>query len=142
MPPAEPNAPSPDPISSEPASPQSSRSRHEQDQGSSEDRQLNIAEMMIGTAMMFVGFLNILLSISGGYEMAGVIPVLLYFGGLAIWAHATITNLTLRYIVITVAVTLALAFFHYGEVLFWHKQAIFWATIAMVAFFMFKTANK
>jgi len=35
---------------------------------------------------------------------------------------------------------LALAIFHYGEVLFWHKQVVFWGTIAAVIFFTFKTA--
>lgn len=96
---------------------------------------------MIGTAMMFVGFLNVLLSISGGYEMAGVQPMILYFAGLAIWAHGTITHPTGRYLVIGVAIVAALAFLHYGEVLFWHKQVIFWFTILLVGFFMFKSSK-
>jgi hypothetical protein len=105
-----------------------------------EDNYLNIAEMMIGTAMMFVGFLNVLLSISGGYEMAGVIPVLLYFAGLAIWAHATVVNPTIRYSVIVASIAIALAFLQFGEVLFWHKQVIFWGTVVMVGFFMFRSS--
>lgn len=108
--------------------------------GSHEDRQFTVAMMFVGVAMMFVGFLDVFLSISGGFELAGVTPLLLYFGGLALWAQATIGNLTIRYIVIGTAIVLALAIFHYGEVLFWHKQAVFWGTIAMVVFFMFKTA--
>ena len=40
----------------------------------------------------------------------------------------------------TFAVIMALAFFHYGEVHFWHKQIIFWVTILIVMFFMFRTA--
>jgi hypothetical protein len=107
------------------------------DEETSEDRQLTTAEMMIGTAMMFIGFLNVLLSISGGFEI-NVFPMILYFAGLAIWAHAAIRNLTVRYSIIIAALVLALAFFHYGEVLFWHKQAVFWTTIALVGFFMFK----
>jgi VIT1/CCC1 family predicted Fe2+/Mn2+ transporter len=120
--------------------PDDSQDRHQQDQTSHEDRQFNTAEMMVGTAMMFVGFLNVLLSISGGFEMAGVVPVLLYFAGMAIWAHATIVNPSVKYTVMIVAITAALAFLSYGEVLFWHKQVIFWGTILMVGFFMFKTA--
>lgn len=115
--------------------------QEDRDQHAHEERQFNTAEMMVGTAMMFVGFLNVLLSISGGFEMAGVVPVLLYFAGMAIWAHATVVNPSVRYTVITIAITVALAFLHYGEVLFWHKQAIFWGTILMVGFFMFKTAT-
>jgi len=120
--------------------PDDSRDQHSNDQTSHEDRQFNPAEMMVGTAMMFVGFLNVLLSISGGFEMAGVVPVLLYFAGMAIWAHATIVNPSVKYTVMIVAITAALDFLSYGEVLFWHKQVIFWGTILMVGFFMFKTA--
>jgi len=96
--------------------------------------------MFVGVAMMFVGFLDVFLSISGGFELAGVTPLLLYFAGVALWAQATVANLTLRYVIMGVAIVLALAIFHYGEVLFWHKQVVFWGTIAAVIFFMFKTA--
>jgi len=116
-------------------SPEQQRQLHEED--TTEDRQLTTAEMMIGTAMMFIGFLDVLLSISGGFEI-NVFPMILYFAGLAIWAHASIRNLTVRYTIVVSSLVLALAFFHYGEVLFWHKQAVFWTTIALVGFFMFK----
>lgn len=121
--------------------PDPSRSSHDADPRSGEDRYLTTAELMIGTAMMFTGFLSVLMSISGGFEIS-VFPLILYFAGLAIWAHATIVNPTVRYTVITMAIVLGLAFFHYGEVYFWHKQVIFWATIAIVVFFMFKTSTK
>ncbi|MGH7231416.1 MAG: hypothetical protein ACREJU_08655 [Nitrospiraceae bacterium] len=118
-------------------------SRHSSMDGpeSTEDRQFNVAEMMVGTAMMFVGFLNVLLSISGGFEFAGVTPMLLYFAGMAIWAHAVIRHPSLRYAVMTSSIAVGLAFFHYGEVLFWHKQVVFWGTVLLVVFFMFKTAE-
>jgi len=123
------------------AQPDPSRSSGDEDPPSGEDRHLATAEMMIGTAMMFTGFLGVLMSISGGFEIS-VFPVVLYFAGLAIWAHSTIVNPTVRYTVITMAIVLGLAFFHYGEVHFWHKQAIFWSTVAIVAFFMFKPSTK
>jgi hypothetical protein len=122
QPPADPPVPSPG---------------HRPDAGSSEDPYLNISEMMIGTAMIFVGFINVLLSISGGFEIT-VLPLILYFAGLAIWAHARIANLTVRYVVITLCFVAAAGFFHYGEVHFWHKQVIFWGTVLMAMFFMFK----
>ncbi len=139
MSPTEPNQPGTEP-SAPSAAPRPTGERG-REQDSQEDRQFNIAQMMVGTAMIFVGFLNVLLSISGGFEIAGVVPVLLYFAGLAIWAHATVANPTVRYIVITLSVTMALAFLSYGEVLFWHEQLIFWGTILMVGYFMFKTAT-
>ncbi len=97
--------------------------------------------MMTGTALMFIGFLNVFLSISGGFEI-NVVPLLIYFGGLAVWANAVIENPTVRYGVMTVAVVLALGFFHYGEVLFWHKQVVFWSTVVVVMFFMFREPKK
>ncbi len=100
-----------------------------------------ISEKIVGTAMMFIGFLNVLLSISGGYEI-NIVPLIIYCAGLGIWAHAVILNPTFRYSVIGAAIVLGLAFFHYGEVLFWHKQLIFWGTVVLVVFFMFKTSPK
>jgi cation transport ATPase len=112
----------------------------DQEGTAAEDRYLRTAELIVGSSLIFVGFLNVLLSISGGYEI-NVFPLILYFAGLTVWAHATIANQAVRYTVMIGAITAALAFFHYGEVLFWHKQVIFWATVAMVVFFMFKTAG-
>jgi hypothetical protein len=115
-----------------------SPSRKPQDHDPSrEDRLLKTAELLIGTTMIFVGFLNVFLSISGGFEIS-VFPFLLYFAGMAIWAHATIQQQTTRYAVIAGSLVLGLAIFHYGEVLFWHKQVVFWGTVAMVSYFMFK----
>ena len=114
-----------------------SRPEPEPSQDEIEDHQFEVAEKLVGTAMMFVGFLSVLISISSGAEMAGVFQVVLYFGGLAIWAHASVRNATLRYAVMTVAIACGLAFIHYGEILFWHKQVIFWGTVVLVVFFMF-----
>lgn len=96
---------------------------------------------MVGTALMFIGFLNVFLSISGGFEI-NVVPFLIYFGGLAVWANAAIETPTLRYGVMALAVALALGLFQYGEVLFWHKQVLFWVTIAIVMYFMFVEPKK
>jgi hypothetical protein len=112
---------------------------HDEDAGG--DKQLSVAGMMTGTALMFIGFLNVFLSISGGFEI-NVVPLLIYFGGLAVWANAVIENPTVRYSVMAVAIVLALGFFHYGEVLFWHKQVVFWSTVVVVMFFMFREPKK
>lgn len=106
------------------------------------DKQLSVAGMMIGTSLMFLGFLQVFLSISGGFELGGVVAMLLYFGGLAIWANAVIENLAIRYSVMGGAIALALGFYHYGEVLFWHKQVIFWGTVVVIMYFMFNEPKK
>jgi len=105
------------------------------------EHQVHVIGLMIGTALMFIGFLNIFLSISGGFEINEV-PFLIYFGGLTIWANAAIENPSIRYGVMGIAITLALALFQYGEVLFWHKQILFWGTIIIVMYFMFVEPKK
>lgn len=125
--------PSKDPSKSAPAGPA--------DDESTGERQLSVAGMMTGTALMFIGFLNVFLSISGGFEI-NVVPLLIYFGGLAVWANAVIEHPGLRYGVMIGAIALALGFFHYGEVLFWHKQVVFWCTVVIVMYFMFREPKK
>ena len=110
-----------------------------QDSGS--DHQMRVMGVMVGTALMFIGFLNIFLSISGGFEI-NVVPFIIYFGGLAVWANAAIETPAVRYGVMAAAIALALGFFHFGEVLFWHKQVVFWATVAIVMYFMFNEPKK
>ena len=65
-------------------------------------------------------------------------PCVLDFGGIAVWANAVVENPTIRYSLMAGAVLISLAFFHYGEVLFWHKQVVFWSTVGVVMYFMFK----
>jgi len=108
---------------------------------SDSDHPTQVMGLMIGTALMFIGFLNVFLSISGGFEI-NVVPFLIYFGGLAVWSNAAIETPIIRYGVMTIAVSLALALFQYGEVLFWHKQVVFWGTVIIVMYFMFNEPKK
>lgn len=98
---------------------------------------MRVGMRMVGAAMVFIGFLNVFLSASTGSEMS-VFPMIIYFTGMALWAQSSIDIIGVRYAVIIISITCALAFFHYGEVLFWHKYIVYWGTIALVVFFMFK----
>ncbi len=115
--------------------------RPESEDASGNDNQMRVAGMIVGTALIFLGFLDVFLSISGGFEI-DVIPLLIYFGGVAVWANAVVENMTLRYSVIGASLLLAAVFFHYGEVLFWHKQVVFWVTVVVVMYFMFNEPKK
>ena len=115
--------------------------RPDRDDDSGSDKQVRVAGMIVGTALIFIGFLDIFLSISGGFEI-DYIPFLIYFGGIAVWANAVIENLTFRYSIIGAALLLGAIFFHYGEVLFWHKQVVFWGTVVVVMYFMFNEPKK
>ncbi|MBI3808576.1 MAG: hypothetical protein HY281_13865 [Nitrospirae bacterium] len=111
------------------------------DDDSGGDNNMRVAGMIVGTALIFIGFLDIFLSISGGFEI-DFIPFLIYFGGVAVWSNAVIENTTLRYSIIAGALILAAVFFHCGEVLFWHKQVVFWGTVVVVMYFMFNEPKK
>ena len=118
-----------------------SRPTEPEEQGTGNEHQIHVIGLMVGTALMFIGFLNVFLSISGGFEI-NIVPFLIYFGGLAIWANAAIETPTFRYGVMALAITLALGLSQYGEVLFWHKQVLFWVTISIVMYFMFVEPKK
>ena len=118
-----------------------SRPTEPEEQGAGNEHQIHVIGLMVGTALMFIGFLNVFLSISGGFEI-NLVPFLIYFGGLAIWANAAIETPTFRYGVMALAITLALGLFQYGEVLFWHKQVLFWVTIIIVMYLMFVEPKK
>ncbi len=134
-------APTDLPPSHDPAQRHPTRPTRSEGQDSGSDHQMHVIGLMIGTALMFIGFLDVFLSISGGFEI-NVVPFLIYFGGLAVWANAAIDNPIVRYGVMTASIALALGFFHYGEVLFWHKQVVFWSTIVIVMYFMFNEPKK
>ena len=110
----------------------------EEDLDENENRQMRVAMKMIGSAMVFIGFLQVFLAAQTGAEIT-VFPMFIYFGGMALWAHSSIENPTTRYLVITFSLICGLAFFHFGEVLFWHIYVIYWGTVLMVVYFMFKT---
>jgi hypothetical protein len=114
--------------------------RSEQEDGG--DQHMRVLGKMVGTAFMFLGFLQIFLSISGGFELSGAVALLLYFGGVAIWANAVIEPPLIRWGVTIGAIALALGFMQFGEILFWHKQVVFWGTIIIVMYFMFNEPKK
>ncbi len=121
--------------------PHPSRPTNAGEQGGGNEHHIHVIGLMVGSALMFIGFLNVFLSISGGFEI-NVMPFLIYFGGLAIWANAAIETPTLRYGTMAIAISLALGLVQYGEVLFWHKQVLFWVTIIIVMYFMFVEPKK
>ncbi len=133
----------PQPQSNEPPTPKPTPPRPpiRQEDSDTEDKQMQVAIRMVGSAMVFIGFLQVFLSASTGAEIS-IFPMIIYFGGMAMWAYSSVENLTVRYAVIVGSTICALAFIHFGEVLFWHKYVIYWGTIALVVFFMFKSPKK
>ena len=106
-----------------------------------ENRQMRVAMKMVGSAMVFIGFLQVFLSVNTGAEIS-IFPMIIYFSGMALWAYSSVDTLAIRYTVIALSLLCAMAFMHFGEVLFWHKYMIYWGTVGMVVFFMFQTPKK
>ena len=106
-----------------------------------ENRQMRVAMKMVGSAMVFIGFLQVFLSVNTGAEIS-IFPMIIYFSGMALWAYSSVDTPTIRYAVIGLSLLCAMAFMHFGEVLFWHKYIIYWGTVGMVVFFMFQTPKK
>jgi len=106
-----------------------------------ENRQMRVAMKMVGSAMVFIGFLQVFLSVNTGAEIS-IFPMIIYFSGMALWAYSSVDTPTIRYAVMAVSLLCAMAFMHFGEVLFWHKYIIYWGTVGMVVFFMFQTPKK
>lgn len=113
----------------------------EEDQEDQENLQMQVAMRMVGSAMVFIGFLQVFLSASTGAEIS-IFPMVIYFSGMAMWAYSSVDNPTVRYTVMALSLLCAMAFMHFGEVLFWHKYLIYWGTIGVVVFFMFRNPNK
>ena len=103
--------------------------------------QMKVAMKMVGSAMVFIGFIQVFMSASTGAEIS-IFPMILYFSGLALWAYSSVRIPAVRYAVIAFSVFCIMAFINIGEVLFWHKYVIYWGTIAMVVYFMFQTPKK
>ena len=134
----EPESPTPvNPVPPTPPTPPASPEEEE----AQENRQMMVAIKMVGSAMVFIGFLQVFLSASTVAEIS-IFPMIIYFSGMALWAYSAVEIPTVRYAVIGLSILCALAFIQVGEVLFWHKYVIYWGTIGLVVFFMFKPQKK
>ena len=111
------------------------------DQEAHEALQMKVAMKMVGSAMVFIGFIQVFMSASTGAEIS-IFPMILYFSGMALWAYSSVRIPAVRYTVIALCLFCIMAFINIGEVLFWHKYVIYWGTIAMVVYFMFQNPMK
>ena len=119
----------------------SSRPPTREEEEAGESRKMKVGMRIVGSVMVFIGFLQVFLSVSTGAEIS-IFPMIIYFAGIALWAYSSIEIIPVRYTVMLLSIICGLAFLHFGEVLFWHKYAIYWGTVALVVFFMFQTPKR
>jgi hypothetical protein len=78
--------PSEDPVVSKPPAPPPVREEEVEEQ---ENRQMRVAMKMVGSAMVFIGFLQVFLSVNTGAEIS-IFPMIIYFSGMALWAYSSV----------------------------------------------------
>ena len=82
-----------------------------------ENRQMRVAMKMVGSAMVFIGFLQVFLSVNTGAEIS-IFPMIIYFSGMALWAYSSVDTPSIRYTVIALSLLCAMAFMHFGKCCF------------------------
>ena len=85
----------------------------EMDTETHEALQMKVAMKMVGSAMVFIGFIQVFLSASTGAEIT-IFPMLLYFSGMALWAHSSVKIPTVRYLIIVFSIMCAIGFIELG----------------------------
>lgn len=99
------------------------------------DRSLRTVQKLIGVTLIFMGFINILLSITGKYDMDHFTAITFLFG-VVLFVHGS-GQTWRKWIVISMAVALALVFLIRGEVGRLPQIGLFWGTLIVIFFYMF-----
>ena len=94
--------PSEDPVVPQSPPPPPDRPEEVEEQ---ENRQMQVAMKMVGSAMVFIGFLQVFLSVNTGAEIS-IFPMIIYFSGMALWAYSSVDTPAIRYTVITLIAAL------------------------------------
>ena len=99
------------------------------------DRSLQSVERLTGVALLLMGFMNILLSISGNYEL-DLFSAMIFLFGVVLFVHGSVQTWH-KWIVIGMAVALGILFWIRGEVGTWSQIGLFYGTLIVVLFYMF-----
>ena len=101
----------------------------------SNDRNLSTVQKLVGLVLIFMGFINILLSITGKYPMDPFTAITFLFG-VILFVHAT-GQTWHKWIIMAMAALLAIVFGVRGEVGELFKFGLFWGTLGVILFYMF-----
>ena len=101
----------------------------------SSDQNLGTVEKLVGLVLIFMGFINVLLSISGNYPME-LFPAITFLFGIIFFTHGS-GQTWHKWIIIGMAATLGVVFLIRGEVGGKFTLAMFWGTILVILFYTF-----
>ena len=99
------------------------------------DNSLRSVEKLTGVALLLMGFMNMLLSISGDYPL-DLFSTITFLFGVVLFVHGSVQTWH-KWIVIGMAVTLAAVIMIRGEVGTWTQIGLFYGTLMVVLFYMF-----
>lgn len=100
-----------------------------------DDQNFKTIQKLVGVALIFMGFINTLLSISGGYPL-DLVAALTFLFGIVLFINAS-TQSWHKWIFIGMALSLGTIFMVRGEVDRLSQLALFWGTILVILFFIF-----
>lgn len=92
-------------------------------------------QKLVAVALIFMGFINTLLSISGGYPL-DLFAALTFLFGIVLFINAN-TQSWRKWIFIGMALSLGAIFMIRGEVDRLSQLSLFWGTILVILFFIF-----
>jgi hypothetical protein len=101
----------------------------------STDQNLRTVERLVGVALIFMGFINILLSISGNYPL-DQFTVITFLFGVILFVHGS-GQTWHKWIIIGLAAALVAVFLTRDEVGGLTQLALFWGTVFVILFYTF-----
>lgn len=99
------------------------------------DRGLSSIQRLVGVALLFMGFMNVLLSLTGGYDL-DLFSAYTLLLGVILFIHSSVDTWH-RWVVIGLTVALGLLFLIRGEVDIWSQRLMFYGMLIVVVVFIF-----
>ncbi len=100
------------------------------------DRSLLSVERLIGVALLLMGFMNILLSLTGGYEL-DLTSTYIFLLGIVLFVHASMHTWH-KWVIIGMTAVLAV-FYSVRGVDVWTQRGLFYGTLLILVLFIFFT---
>ena len=100
-----------------------------------EDRSLSTVQRLLGVALIFMGFINILLSITGQYELS-LFTAITFLTGVILFVHGSVKTWH-KWIIIGLAALLGIVFLVRGQVGGLSQLGMFWGTLFVILFYAF-----
>ncbi len=100
-----------------------------------QDKTARTVQKLIGLALIFMGFINILLSITGQYPL-DLFTTITFLVGVILFVHGAGDSWH-KWVIIALTTALALLFLYKGEVNDLSKVGLFWTVLLVIFYYTF-----